>query len=197
MTKCTNCGFNLPRDAAFCPNCGAPVRKVIKAKVVQENISWIIRLSLIGAFLSLIIYSIGSVIAENVSLYFIPTFVSALIIIYTSRTKSLKDAITISVLIYLFTNAILSGLTLGIIYIQGEKLVPYYENFPTLIDVILYPITPLTSILAGFIGSKIAPERIERPYEYPMESGPMLFYGIKRGLKKLKYSFFGFFIEAR
>lgn len=197
MTKCTNCGFDLPRDAAFCPNCGKPVKRIAEAKGAQENISWIIKLSLMGAFLSLIIYSIASLIAEDISLYFIPTFISALIIIYTSRTKSLKDAIIISALIYLFTNAILSGLTLGIIYAQGEKLASYYENIPTLIDVILYPITPITSILAGFIGSKIAPKRIERPYEYPMESGPTLFYGVRRSLKKLKYAFSGFFIEAK
>ncbi|MEM1550770.1 MAG: zinc ribbon domain-containing protein [Candidatus Bathyarchaeia archaeon] len=201
MTKCSNCGFNVPEDAVFCPNCGAPVRRVIRTRRSSENIWGIIRLGLIGAFLSLIITAVISSAAEGINLYFIPSFLSALIVIYTSRTKDLKDATIISALTYLFAYAITSGLFLGTLYAHGESLASYYSTYfrdaPTLIDVILSPISPITAIIAGFLGYKIAPKRREVFYEYHVESDPILFCGIKSALKKLKYILLGFFIGVK
>jgi len=199
---CDKCGFNIPEDAAFCPNCGAPVRKIKEAQKPYENIWGDVRLGLLGTFLSLTITSIISAAAEGLDPYFIPPFLSALIVIYASRTKSLKDAIIVSVIIYLLTEAISSGLLLGTLYIHGEKLASYYStyygNVPTLADVVLYSISPITSILAGFIGFKIAPRRREVFYEHSGAGrySPPLFYNVKGALKKLKYVFLGFFIEA-
>jgi len=30
LVHCAKCGAELPEDARFCPNCGAPVKKVVK-----------------------------------------------------------------------------------------------------------------------------------------------------------------------
>lgn len=198
MAGCSKCGFELPEDAIFCPNCGAPVKKLTEERKTHESILGIIKLGLLGTFLSLIIVSVISAVAEGVELYFIPTFLSALIVIYTSGTKNLKDAIIVSMIIYLLTNAILSGLLLGTLYVQGEKLASYYstyyENVPTLADVILYSTSPITAIFAGFVGFKIAPKRREISYEHSKweEFGPTLFYNVKGSLKKLKYIFSAF-----
>jgi len=200
LAKCGSCGFELPEDAAFCPNCGEPVGRIMKAQKKTESLEMITRLSLAGVFLSLLITSLIAVTAEGFELYFIPTFISALIIIYASRTKNLKDAIIISALIYLITDALLSGLLLGTLYAQGIKLASYYSAYykdaPTLIDVILYTISPVTAILAGFAGYKIAPRK-EVYCERPKEEHNVLFYSVKGPLKKLKYVFLGFFIGAK
>lgn len=201
MVKCSNCGFDLPEDAFFCPNCGTPVRRIVEIQKAPENIWRSVRLSLIGTFLSIIISSIIAVAAEGFDPYFIPTFISALIIIYMSGTKSLRDALIISTLIYLVTEAILSGIFLGTLYTQGIKLSAYYSMYygdaPTLTDVILYSISPITAVLAGFIGYKISLRR-EVSYERLREEpSPTLFSGIKGSLKKFKYVFLGFFIKSK
>lgn len=201
MAKCDNCGFELPEDAIFCPNCGTRVKEAELAEKRRENLGRIIMSSLMGVFLSLIISSIFSVAAEGIETYFVPTFISALIIIYASRVKSIKDAIIISALIYLFADALLSGLLLGTLYIRGMNLASYYSMYykdaPTLIDVVLYTISPVTAVLAGVIGYKMVPKR-EVLYEQPREErGTMLFYILRSPLKKLKYLSLGFFIEAK
>ncbi|MEM1586592.1 MAG: zinc ribbon domain-containing protein [Candidatus Bathyarchaeia archaeon] len=198
VTTCSKCGFKLPEDAAFCPNCGAPAKKITEVERAYENIGRVIRLGLLGTFLSLIIISIISTAAEGMDLYFVPTFLSALIVIYTSRTSNLKDAVIVSMLIYLLTDAILSGLLLGTLYARGENLASYYstyhKNAPTLADVILYAISPITAILAGFIGFRIAPRRREiSPKQLKWEGfSPPLFYSVRGALKKLKYIFLAF-----
>lgn len=201
LVKCSYCGFDSPEDAAFCPNCGRPLRRAAEVQGRPEDIGRIIKLGLAGVFLSLIISSVIAVAAEGFDPYFLPTFLSSLIIIYASRTKNLKDAIIISALIYLATDALLSGLLLGTLYVQGIKLSSYYSihyrDAPTLIDVILYTISPITAILAGFIGYKVAPSEKTFDESSKENYGSMLLYNIKGSLKKLKYAFLGFFIKAR
>lgn len=203
MAACDKCGFSIPEDAVFCPNCGAPVRRVVEKKKPREDIWGNIRLGLMGTFLALIINSMIHTAAEGLNPYFIPSFLSALIVICASRTKNLKDAIIISMLIYLFTEAILSGLLLGTLYISGEKLASYYSIYyrdaPTLADVIFYSISPISSIISGFIGFKIAPRRKEVYYEGSRTGGfgPTLLHSMMGNLKKLKYIFLGFFIESK
>jgi len=57
MPYCVNCGEKIPEDAAFCPNCGAPVKKqVIKSYEAadwgERFIAWIIDMILIGIVLA-------------------------------------------------------------------------------------------------------------------------------------------------
>jgi len=57
MPYCINCGEKIPEDAAFCPNCGTPVKKrIIKGYEVadwgERFIAWIIDMILLGLVLA-------------------------------------------------------------------------------------------------------------------------------------------------
>ena len=57
MPYCIKCGKKIPEDAAFCPNCGTPVRMGLKARIEMADwgerfIAWIIDLIVVGVFLA-------------------------------------------------------------------------------------------------------------------------------------------------
>lgn len=194
MATCSKCGFRLPSDAAFCPNCGAPTKKIEEHAVPSDFIGNLLILGLLGTFLSLSI----SMLAGPIELYFLPSFFSALVVIYFSRTKRLKDAIIIAATIYLFTDAILTGLFLGTLFATRRPIDSYYAEYyrnyvPTIVDVIMYSISPVMAVVSGYIGFKIAPKKREEVYVYPRESGigPTLVYNIKNTFKKFKYGVMG------
>ena len=60
MPYCSNCGKELPENAAFCPNCGAPVKRVAETKPIVlagwwvRFAAWLIDVLIIGAVLSLL-----------------------------------------------------------------------------------------------------------------------------------------------
>jgi hypothetical protein len=201
VVKCSKCGFELPEGSAFCPNCGAPVEKARGTYKPEENVLNLIWLGILGTFLSIAISMVFSTVAGDVDLYFLPSFLSALAIIYLSRVKGLKDALIVAAVIYLLTDAVGYALFLGTLYAQGETLasfyLKYYRNAPTLADVLIYPISPVTAILSGYIGSKIAPRRVEEQHGYFRERfEPALSYITciaKNPLKKLKYILLGFY----
>ena len=184
MPYCSKCGFKLPEDAAFCPNCGAPVKKVEEKRAVPpsapENVMRPIMLGLVGSFLALAISSMIAFANPTTQLYFIPYFIASLIVVYFSGTKSERDGVIIAMVTYLFTDAIFASTILGELYITGQPLASLYDYYvPTLLDVLMYAISPITALLAGYIGSKMAPKK-ERP---PLRGGrygpPPLFHGIK------------------
>lgn len=192
MATCSRCGFTLPEGAVYCPNCGAPVKGVEEKGVPVDSIMGPIRLGLIGTLLSIIILMMASPLM--VDLYFIPSFLSAIVVTFFSRTKRLKDAVIIAMTIYLFTEAINAGLVLSMLYVEQRELASLYGNYiPSLIDVLMYSISPITAIIAGYIGFKLAPERREEPYTYAREGGfgPTLFHRLRSCLKKFKYTLFG------
>ncbi|MEM1997122.1 MAG: zinc ribbon domain-containing protein [Candidatus Bathyarchaeia archaeon] len=187
MATCSRCGFKLPEGAAFCPNCGAPVERVEEA-APSDSIAGLLRLGLMGSFLSLAI----SVLAGPVNLYFVPSFLLALAVIYFSRLNRLKDAVIVAMAIYLFTDAIITGLFLGTIYASNQTLAEYYNGYmPTIIDVLMYTISPIMAIIAGYVGFKISPRKKEEAYFKGGGVEPTLTYSLGRGLKKLKYVFLG------
>jgi len=56
MPYCVNCGKKIPEDAAFCPNCGTPVRIQVRkgfemADWGERFIAWIIDMIIVGLFL--------------------------------------------------------------------------------------------------------------------------------------------------
>ena len=191
MTKCSKCGFELPESAVFCPNCGAQVKRAEeKYSAPSESILNPIRLGLLGAFLSIIIL----MFAPSVDLYFLPSFVSTLAVVYFSRTRRLRDALIIAMTTYLFTDAVTGGLTLGYLYASKQPIALLYgEYVPTLVDVVMYFISPVTAIIAGYIGWSIAPRRREAGYTYIRDRwlGPAVIYSIRKGLKKFKYALLG------
>ncbi|MBS7625089.1 MAG: zinc-ribbon domain-containing protein [Candidatus Bathyarchaeia archaeon] len=192
MATCSKCGFKLPEGAAFCPNCGAPVERVREEAAPSESIAGLLRLSIMGAFLALAIL----LFAGSVNLYFLPYFFSALIVIYFSKVNRLKDAVIVATAIYLFGDAFLTGLFLGEVYISNQPLAAYYGDYaPTIIDVLMYSISPIMAIVAGYIGFKISPRRREEesyPKGFRFEPTSTYFTrSLAFLLKKLKYSFLG------
>jgi hypothetical protein len=181
MPNCSRCGFKLPEGALFCPNCGSPVRKVEEKQIApSESITRPITLGLLGSFLSLTISSLMSF--ANIQLYFVPHFLASLIVIYFSGTRGLKDAAIVSMVTYLFTDAIIAGMILGSLYVANQSLASLYMDYgvPTLLDVIMYLISPVTAILTAYIGSKIAPKRRETiAYIREEGYGPPLFHGVE------------------
>lgn len=192
MAACSKCGFTLPEGAVYCPNCGTPVKGVEKKDLSADSIAGPIRLGLIGTLLSVTILMMSSPLM--VDLYFIPSFLSTIAVTYFSRTKRLKDAVIIAMTTYLFTEAINAGLVLGMLYVEQQKLSSLYGDYiPSLIDVLMYSISPITAIIAGYIGFKLAPEKREELYAYTREGGfgPTLLYRLRGDLKKFKYVLFG------
>lgn len=184
MPYCSKCGFKLPEDAAFCPNCGAPVKKVEEKRRVSppapENLMRPIMLGLLGSFLALAISSMIAFINPAAQIYFIPYFIASLIIIYFSGTKSERDGIIIAMVTYLFTDAIFATTLLGELWITGQPLASLYNSYvPTLLDVFMYAISPITALLAGYIGSKIAPKKEGPPLSEGRYGPPPLFHGIR------------------
>jgi hypothetical protein len=176
MATCSKCGFRIPEGAVFCPNCGAPVKRVEEHIVPSGRIGNLIRLGLLGTLLSFSITYLIVSLAGSIELYFMPSFLSALVVIYFSRTKNLKDAIIVAAAVYLFTEAIFNGLFLGTLLAMRQSIDSYYAEYyrnyvPTVVDVLMYSISPITAIIAGYIGSKIAPKGREEVYGYPGESG--------------------------
>jgi hypothetical protein len=193
MATCSKCGFRIPEGAVFCPNCGAPVKKIEEYVTPSDRIEKLIRLGLLGTLLSFSITYLIASLAGSIELYFIPSFLSSLVIIYFSRTKNLKDAIIVAAVIYLFTEAIFNGLFLGTLLAMQQSIDSYYAEYyrnyvPTIVDVLMYSISPVTAIIAGYIGSKMALRGREEMYGYLRERsiGPTLAYNIRSALKKFK-----------
>ena len=55
MPYCVKCGEKIPEDAAFCPNCGAPVRLLATRFEIadwgERFVAWIIDMIVVGIFL--------------------------------------------------------------------------------------------------------------------------------------------------
>ena len=57
MPYCVKCGEKIPEEAAFCPNCGTPVRADLRTKFEiadwgERFIAWIIDMIVVGIFLA-------------------------------------------------------------------------------------------------------------------------------------------------
>ena len=187
MSYCDNCGFSLPDGSVYCPQCGAPVKKRIEvAAAPREPLGRILQAGVLGAFLSVMISSLSP---QNLDLYFIPSFLSALIIIYLSRSRRLVEAVTIALAVYVFADAIAAGVTLGFLNSQGMSLSEAYGNYvPSLLDVIMYSASPITAVVAGFIGFRLAPKPSVRegsPVTYRREEEPGgIIYSLERDSEK-------------
>jgi len=171
MSRCERCGFVLPEGAVFCPNCGAPVKQKTAAPVsTRDDITGVLNRGLLGAFLSVTIWYFS----VNVDLFFLPSFIASLIVTYLSRVKRFKDAALIALTVYLFSDAIEAGIILGSLYAANEPLAALYGNYvPTLFDVIMFTVSPLTALVAGYIGARLAPGKEEEalPISYDRKEG--------------------------
>ena len=87
------------------------------------------------------------------NLYFFPSFVASLIVIYFFELKATKDALLAAFIVYIFTDWILSSLSF---------LVSIDQTFSITVDAVMVlgqVSTPLTALVAGFIGAEFAKTR--------------------------------------
>ncbi len=198
MTNCSKCGFKLPNGAVYCPNCGAPIKKIQEqhvSTIAAPSVANLIRLGILGTFLSVMISSFTS----SVDLYFLPSFISSLAVIFFSRTSRFRDAIIIAMTTYLFTDAVAAGITLGYLCAFNEPIASLYGNYiPTLLDALMYSISPITAILAGYIGSKLLSRRRGDIYtQKRTRTGPPVVYSLRETFKKFKYGLTGSYTRIK
>ena len=165
MASCEKCGFPLPEDAEYCPNCGSPVRRAhTPSRVALMSAGRILQAGILGAFISVMISSLAP---PRVQLYFIPSFVSSLLVIFLFRTRRFEEAITISFAVYLFSDAILGGIIFGSLYIKGISLSEAYRGYMlTFLDVAAYVFNPVSALIAAYLGNRIALSMIGESGEY-------------------------------
>ena len=162
MPYCRNCGAEMPEDARFCPSCGATIEE--RAPATPEVAGTIFRyvvVGLLGGFLSVMI----TMFAGETDLFFIPSFVASITVIFVYRISELKDSLIASLSIYLFAEGILGALVLGYSY---AFQIPYEIAWePQIWEVALYSFTPISAILAAYIGVKMGPKRKEQMVRPP------------------------------
>jgi hypothetical protein len=177
MVNCEKCGLPLPNGAEYCPNCGATIRRRREIPIpIAAPIIKLLEAGLLGAFLAIMI---GSLNSSGINLYFLPSFIGALVSIFLFKTRRLDEAITIALAVYIFSDAIINVINLASLYfsnmswidLAGQMPEVYDElhQVPTLLDVIIYAIDPISAIAAAYIGLKITPKphTIEpAPYQY-------------------------------
>ena len=156
MAYCSNCGFPLPNGAQFCPNCGARVKeKHIAERPSSVSLEKMLQASILGAFISVMISSLSP---SGIQLYFIPSFVSSVIVIFLFRARRIEDAVTIALAVYLFADAILGGIIFGSLYVENIPLSEAYRGYMlSFLDVATYVFNPVSALIAAYIGNKLIP----------------------------------------
>ncbi len=165
----------MPSGAIYCPNCGSSgeQKKEIRTKWGRAIFDFL-KIAIPGAILSITII----LFSAPLDLYFIPSFVASIIVVYLSRTKKIDDAIVISAIVYLLTDGIINGTNLAVLYVNNQSFAAYPEivnKVPTLLDVLMYIISPITVFVAAYLGSRFSPKTGNKPmhpYKKDEESGP-------------------------
>jgi len=154
VSYCSNCGFPLPNGAEYCPNCGVPVRrKPAFQQFPSVSIGKVMQAGMLGAFLSVMISSLSM---SEIQLYFIPSFVSSVIVIFLFKARKLEEAVIISLSAYLFADAILGGIMLGSLYVQNIPLSEIYSGYMlTFLDVVMYVFNPISALIAAYAGNRL------------------------------------------
>jgi hypothetical protein len=162
MPYCRNCGTEIPEDAKFCPSCGATVEgKTPATPEVAETMFRYVVVGLLGGFLSVMI----TVFSGETNLFFIPSFAASVIVIFVYRIGELKDSLIASLTIYLFAEGILGAVVLGYSY---AFQIPYEVIWePQIWEVALYSFTPISAIVAAYIGVKMGPKKKEQMVRSP------------------------------
>ena len=95
-----------------------------------------------------------------VYLYFIPSFLAAILAIYVFRLGELRDGLVAAFMTYIFGDGILSTITLATFYFANEP----YPSFTVDVWIMLSPIvSAVTAVIAGFIGVRLAQRRKPAP----------------------------------
>ena len=166
VANCERCGLPLPVGAEYCPNCGVPVMKRPEASIpLAAPVAKLIEAGLLGAFLAVMIEFF---IPEGINLYFLSSFIGALGAILLFRARRLDEAIIIAFAVYIFTDAILTVLLFSNLYISNMSLIDlaneypslydFYYNVPTITYIIMYVASPISAVVAAYLGYKLTPK---------------------------------------
>lgn len=102
-----------------------------------------IRAGISGFFLAVIINLFTSGL-----LYFIPSFLTAIFIVYIYRIETLKESLLAALMTYIFNDGILGTIVLATCYLESR---PYEVSIDMWL--VVYPIAnALTAIIAGYVG---------------------------------------------
>lgn len=105
-----------------------------------------------------------------VYLYFIPSFLVAILVIYIFRLGTLKDGLVAAFMTYIFTDGILGTIVLAMSYFANEP----YPSFDVDVWTMLSPIvSAVTAVIAGYIGVRLAQKR-KSARELPPSPPPQL-----------------------
>jgi len=105
-----------------------------------------------------------------VFLYFVPSFLVALLAVYFYRLGTLKDGLVAAFMIYIFTDGILD--TIGLAYYYAENKV--YPSFNVDVWTMLYPlVSAVTAVIAAYVGVWLTRIR-KTPPGLPPATSPQL-----------------------
>jgi len=178
MSYCENCRFPLPEGAEYCPNCGTRVKKPpTPPQFLGISLGKIIQAGVLGALISVMISSLQP---PDIRLYFIPSFVSSVLVVFLFKARRLEEAVALAFSVYLFADAIVNGIILGSLYFQDIPLSEVYRGYElTFLDVVTYIFNPVSALIAAYLGNRLIaggrpeqeqPERID--YGFKEEKGP-------------------------
>jgi uncharacterized membrane protein YfcA len=96
-------------------------------------------------------------------LYFIPSFLVAIFVIFVFRLGTLKDGLVATFMTYLFSDGVFGTIVLATYYFENEP----YPSYNVDVLTALYPmVSAATAVIAGYIGVWLAQKR-KPPQEFP------------------------------
>lgn len=107
-----------------------------------------------------------------VYLYFVPSFIASILLIYIFRLRTLKDGLVAAFMTYIFNDGILGTIDLATLYLLNEP----YPSFNVDILLLFSPIVEaVTAVIAGYAGvwlvQKLKPT-LELPHPAPPSQLP-------------------------
>jgi len=105
-----------------------------------------------------------------VYLYFIPSFLAAILTIYIFRLESFKDGLVAALMTYIFNDGILGTIGLATLYAVNEP----YPSFTIDVWMMFSPIaTAITALIAGYVGVRLV-KKMKPSRELPPSLPPPL-----------------------
>ena len=169
MIFCPKCGIQIEENSSFCPNCGAdlnpqlqltqtsaPPYTTIKPVAGVKNegaatgLDQSIKAGVYGFLLAVVIN-----LVSPIYLYFIPSFLAAMLVVYLYRIGTLKDGLIVAFTIYIFNDAFLNTIGLASLFLANEMY-----TWSVDIWTVLYPtINTITALIATYIGVWLVQKR--------------------------------------
>jgi hypothetical protein len=93
---------------------------------------------------------------SGVYLYFVPSFLAAIIAIYTFRLETLREGLVASFMTYIFNDGILSTISLTTFYFANEQYPAFTVDVWTMISPI---VSAVSAMVAAYLGMLFAQAR--------------------------------------